>query len=59
MRADDMLIPKEYEPKEIEQKWYEWWLKEGFFTLRPTKLKTFSMVIPPPNVTGSLHRDMR
>ena len=41
MRADDMLIPKEYEPKEIEQKWYEWWLKEGFFTLRSTKLKTF------------------
>lgn len=56
MRADDMLIPKEYEPKEIEQKWYEWWLKRGLFHAEVDETKKpFSMVIPPPNVTGSLH----
>jgi len=56
MRADDMLIPKEYEPEKIEQKWYEWWLKKGLFHAEVDETKEpFSIVIPPPNVTGSLH----
>ena len=42
MRADDMLIPKEYEPKEIEQKWYEWWLKRGLFHAEVDETKNLS-----------------
>jgi len=49
-------LPKAYEPKEFEKKWYECWLKNGHFQARvlPGKPR-FSMVIPPPNVTGALH----
>jgi len=56
MRADDMPLSKEYEPDELEQRWYEWWLKRGLFHAEVDEAKEpFSMVIPPPNVTGSLH----
>ena len=56
MRADDMPLSKEYEPDELEQRWYEWWLKRGLFHAEVDEEKEpFSMVIPPPNVTGSLH----
>ncbi len=53
-----MEIPKAYEPKDVEGRWYPFWENSGFF--RPeantnTKAKVFSMVIPPPNVTGYLH----
>jgi len=48
-------LAKAYSPKEIEQKWYEYWEKSGFFkaTRDPDK-KPFTIVMPPPNVTGSL-----
>jgi valyl-tRNA synthetase len=49
-------LPKAYEPASVEDKWYRVWLARGYFhgdEKRPGK--TFSMVIPPPNVTGSLH----
>src|SRR6185436_12324051 len=49
-------IPKAYEPQSVETKWYQAWLKSGFFTANPASPKpAYSIVIPPPNVTGVLH----
>ena len=49
-------IPKAYEPKAVEDKWYAEWLKRGHFTADPHSAKpAYSIVIPPPNVTGVLH----
>jgi valyl-tRNA synthetase len=49
-------LPKAYEPKDVERRWYAYWEKGGFFTADPRSRKPpFAMVIPPPNVTGSLH----
>ncbi len=54
-------IPKAYEPAPIESGWAEAWVREKLFTpevaarLRPPDKGTFSLAIPPPNVTGSLH----
>jgi valyl-tRNA synthetase len=48
-------IPKAYEPKSVEDKWYAEWLKAGQFTANPASTKPpYSIVIPPPNVTGVL-----
>jgi len=49
-------IPKAYEPGRIEQKWYDFWLKQGYFSpkIDPNK-KPFVIIMPPPNVTGELH----
>jgi valyl-tRNA synthetase len=50
------LLAKSYEPKDVEQKWYTFWENEGFFKAdAESKKPRFSIVIPPPNVTGSLH----
>jgi len=49
-------IAKGYEPKQIEPRWAEFWVKEELFKADPGKPgPVFSIVIPPPNVTGSLH----
>jgi len=49
-------IEKTYEPGKTEQKWYDFWLKNGYFSSKPEAgRKAFTIVIPPPNVTGSLH----
>ncbi len=49
-------IPKTFDPKKIEQKWYPYWEREGLFKANPEKGgRAYSIVIPPPNVTGSLH----
>src|SRR5882724_6245056 len=49
-------IPKAYEPQSVEDKWYQFWLGEGCFTADVSSAKPgFSIVIPPPNVTGVLH----
>ncbi len=49
-------IAKTYEPKQIEPRWAEYWVKEELFKADPGKPgPVFSIVIPPPNVTGSLH----
>ncbi len=54
MRLND--LPKHYDPKLTEDKWYQFWLDKGFFRAEPkTTKKTFSVVIPPPNVTDVLH----
>jgi len=50
------LLAKSYEPKEFEQKWYGFWEEAGYFGADADSTKPrFSIVIPPPNVTGSLH----
>ena len=50
------LLKKGYEPEEVERRWYEYWEKEGFFAAEDVSdKKPFSIVIPPPNVTGVLH----
>lgn len=52
----DISIEKNYEPKKVEEKWYEFWLKNKMFSASPKEgQKPFAIVIPPPNVTGSLH----
>jgi valyl-tRNA synthetase len=49
-------LAKSYEPSEVEQRWYAFWEKQGFFLADNKSTKPrFSIVIPPPNVTGSLH----
>ncbi len=49
-------IPKAYEPQAVEEKWYAFWLKENCFVADPSTPKpAYSIVIPPPNVTGMLH----
>ncbi len=49
-------IPKAYEPQSVEDKWYDFWQKQGCFTADPKSTKpAYSIVIPPPNVTGMLH----
>ena len=50
-----MNIPKTYSPKEIESKWYSHWMKKGYFYSKPDKRNAYTIVIPPPNVTGVLH----
>jgi valyl-tRNA synthetase len=49
-------IPKAYEPGKIEKKWYDFWLKQGYFSPKiDPKKKPFVIIMPPPNVTGELH----
>ncbi len=49
-------LDKSYNPKGVEEKWYDYWLAERFFVADPaSEAKPYSIVIPPPNVTGSLH----
>ena len=49
-------LAKAYDPKPVEEKWGAFWLDEGLFTADPRSDKPkFSMVLPPPNVTGILH----
>jgi valyl-tRNA synthetase len=51
-------ISKAYEPQSVEDKWYDFWLKQGCFTADPARVSpqrpAYSIVIPPPNVTGVL-----
>lgn len=50
-----MNISKTYTPKEAEDKWYPYWLEKKFFHSEPDEREPFTVVIPPPNVTGVLH----
>ena len=50
-----MDIPSRYEPGKTESKWYSYWMKYGFFRSVPDKREPYTIVIPPPNVTGVLH----
>jgi valyl-tRNA synthetase len=49
-------LPSVYNPKEVEEKWYEYWERENlFYAEADSKKEPFTIVIPPPNVTGQLH----
>ena len=48
-------IASKYNPAEVEGKWYEYWLEKGFFKSKPDNREPYTVVIPPPNVTGVLH----
>ncbi|MFN5444630.1 MAG: valine--tRNA ligase [Crocinitomicaceae bacterium] len=50
-----MEIPKTYEASKAEQKWYPYWLNKGYFHSTPDEREAYTVVIPPPNVTGVLH----
>ena len=50
-----MSIPKTYQPKEAEDKWYSYWLEHKFFKSVPDGREPYTIVMPPPNVTGVLH----
>ena len=50
-----MSIPKTYHPNQVEDKWYDHWLKKEYFFSKPDDRDAFTIVIPPPNVTGVLH----
>ena len=50
-----MDIPSKYNPLETEEKWYRYWLDNGFFRSEPDDREPYTIVIPPPNVTGVLH----
>ncbi|MDB5029609.1 valine--tRNA ligase, partial [Mucilaginibacter sp.] len=50
-----MSIAKTYLPKEAEEKWYSYWLDHDFFRSVPDEREPYTIVIPPPNVTGVLH----
>ncbi|NQZ44056.1 MAG: valine--tRNA ligase [Flavobacteriaceae bacterium] len=50
-----MEIPSKYEPRTVEGRWYDYWMKQGFFNSVPDDREPYTIVIPPPNVTGILH----
>ena len=50
-----MELSAKYNPSETEDKWYEYWLKNKFFHSEPDEREPYTIVIPPPNVTGILH----
>jgi len=48
-------LPKQYDPATTEDKWYRYWMDNGYFHSEPDHRESFTVVIPPPNVTGVLH----
>lgn len=50
-----MELASKYSPSEVEGKWYEYWLKHKLFSSKPDNREPYTIVIPPPNVTGVLH----
>ena len=50
-----MELASKYDPKEVESKWYQYWLDNKLFASKPDGRQPYTIVIPPPNVTGVLH----
>jgi valyl-tRNA synthetase len=50
-----MELSKNYIPTEVELKWYQQWVEKGYFNSKPDERESYTIVIPPPNVTGVLH----
>ena len=50
-----MELATKYDPKEVESKWYQYWLDNKLFSSKPDGREPYTVVIPPPNVTGVLH----
>lgn len=51
----NMELAKNYDPKEVESKWYQYWTDHKLFSSKPDGREPYTIVIPPPNVTGVLH----
>ena len=52
----DPILPKTYDPQAIESRWYDQWLSSGYFACEPNSDKSpYTIMMPPPNVTGNLH----
>jgi valyl-tRNA synthetase len=49
------MIPNKYNPQNVEDKWYSYWMEHGYFHSTPNDKEAYTIVIPPPNVTGVLH----
>lgn len=49
------MLSTKYNPAEVEDKWYQYWMDKGFFRSQPSDKEPYTVVIPPPNVTGVLH----
>ena len=49
------MIPAQFNPKDVEKKWYDYWMKNKYFHSTPDNRTPYTIVIPPPNVTGVLH----
>ena len=49
------MIPAQFDAKSVEKKWYEYWMKHNYFHSTPDHRTPYTIVIPPPNVTGVLH----
>jgi valyl-tRNA synthetase len=52
---NNLDIPAKYDPSKTENKWYSYWMEQGFFRSVPDSREPYTIVIPPPNVTGVLH----
>ena len=50
-----MNIPAKYEAAKVEEKWYKYWMDNNYFNSEPDEREAYTIVIPPPNVTGVLH----
>ena len=50
-----MEIAPKYNPADVEDKWYKYWMENGFFASKPDGREPYTIVMPPPNVTGVLH----
>ena len=50
-----MELSKNFEPAAIDDKWYSHWMNKGYFFSKPDEREPYTIVIPPPNVTGVLH----
>ena len=50
-----MTIPAQFNAKQVETKWYDYWMKNNYFHSKPDHRTPYTIVIPPPNVTGVLH----
>jgi valyl-tRNA synthetase len=50
-----MQIPSKYDASQVESKWYDYWMKHDYFHSEPDEREPYTIVIPPPNVTGILH----
>jgi len=50
-----MSLAKTYDPSIVEEKWYDYWMKNDLFSSKPDDREAYTIVIPPPNVTGQLH----
>ena len=53
--SENKELSAKYNPSEVEDKWYSWWLEHKCFRSEPNEKEPYTIVIPPPNVTGILH----